>query len=165
MKKPFYLAGTITFILLLAACQFSVGTKKDLKTGLSISYNGFTADDAYLINAAGKRMENNYVPLNTNFSIVVTGVGNYTLKNGKAYPGCEITVKDISGKIMGTLPDVMSNAAKNGFDPANAVTLTATVSMSPPFKIGETYHVIARFFDKQNPKNKLTAEVDVVLMQ
>lgn len=163
MKKITSFASFGIFILLLSACQFSVGTKKDLKTGLSLSYNGFKADDAYLVDATGKRMENNKVPLNSNFSIVVTGVGNYTLKNGKAYPGCEITVKDKSGKVMGTLPDVMSEAAKNGLDPNGAVTLTATVSMSPPFKVGETYHVIARFFDKQNAKSKLTAEVDVVL--
>ena len=150
-------------IIFLTSCHFSVGTSKDLNTGLSVSYNGFAIEKASLVNSAGKPLKTNKIPLDTGFAIQVTGVENYTLKNGKAYPGCEFTIYDKTGKSLGTAPDLMADIAKNGLDPKGATTLYATLTLHQPFKRGETYHIAARFFDKENKKNEIKTDVNVVL--
>jgi hypothetical protein len=150
-------------ILFLTSCHFSVGTSKDLNTGLSVSYNGFKIENAYLVNSLNKPLNSNKIPLDSGFAILVRGVENYTLKNGKAYPGCELTIYDKIGKSLGTAPDLMADIAKNGLDPAGATTLSATLTLHEPFKRGEKYHITARFFDKENKKNEIKTNVDVVL--
>lgn len=162
MKKTLLILG-FAFMAVLSACQFSVGTKKDLKTGLAISYNGFSVEDVFLTNGVRSRLSTNKIPIDSTFSIIATGVGNYKLKDGKAYPGCELTIKDKSGKVMGNAPDLMAEVSRNGLDPAGATTLSATLTLHAPFVAGETYHVTARFFDKENPKNQLTADVNIAL--
>ena len=57
----------------------------------------------------------------------------------------------------------MADIAKNGLDPNAATTLSATLTLHEPFKRGEKYHITARFFDKENKKNEIKTNVDVVL--
>jgi hypothetical protein len=161
MKTKFLLNLVGLSVLFLAACNFSVGTKKDLKTGLSMSYNGFSVDDVFLADGAGTQLSSNKIPLGSKFLIVANGVEHYTLKDGKAYPGVAITVKDKAGKIMGNIDDVLN--LTNGLDPNGATVLKASLTLSPPFLAGNTYHVSVRFFDKQNAKNKITANADIEL--
>lgn len=165
MKKLIisFVALCCVAIIFLTGCHFSVGTSKDLNTGLSVSYNGFKIDNAYLVNSADKPLNTNKIPLDSGFAIQVRGVENYTLKNGKAYPGCELTIYDKTGKSLGTAPDLMADIAKNGLDPNAATTLSATLTLHEPFKRGEKYHITARFFDKENKKNEIKTNVDVVL--
>jgi predicted small secreted protein len=164
MKKTFLLncSAFILVVMVLAGCQFSTGVKKDLKTGLATSYNGFKVRDIFFSNIIAQRLTSNKIPLNSTFLIVATGVENYTLKSGRAYPGCEITIKDKTGKVMGHIDDAMADV-KNGLMPESATTLSARATLRPPFVKGETYHVAVRFFDKQNSKNKITADIDIVL--
>jgi len=150
-------------MLVSTGCHFSVGTRKDFNTGLSMSYNGFAVNDVFLANRAGKHLKSNKVAMDSTFSIVAAGVENYTLKDGKAYPGCELMIKDKSGKVVGSSPDVMADLAKNGLAPEGATTLFATITLHHPFISGETYHVSVRFFDKQNAKNEIKADIDVLL--
>lgn len=165
MKKSLILgilACSLAFII-LPGCNFSVGTKKDFNTGLKVSYNGFRIDNAYLVNAAGKPLNTNKIPLDSGFAIQVTGVENYTLKNGKAYPGCELQIWDKTGKSLGTAPDLMAGITKNGLEPKGATVLSATLTLHEPFKRGETYRIAARFFDKENKKNEIKTDVEVAL--
>lgn len=165
MKKTSFL-NVFAFALagfMLMGCQFSVGTKKDLNTGLSVSYNGFKVDDVFLTNKAGERLSSNKIPISSTIFMVANNVSNYTLRDGKAYPGCEITVKDKSGKILGHIDDAMAAYSKNGVEPASATALSANMTLRPPFLVGETYHVSVRFFDKENAKSKITGDVHIVL--
>jgi hypothetical protein len=165
MKKSFLL-NVFAFILsvvVLAGCQPGTETKKDPKTGLSSSYSGFKVRDIFLGNMFAQRLSSNKIALNSNFLIIATGVENYTLKNGRAYPGCEITIKDKTGKVMAHIDDVMAEVSKNGLTPFNASTLSARAALSSPYVKGETYHVAVRFFDRQNEKNKITSDIDIVL--
>ncbi|MEO6979057.1 MAG: hypothetical protein ABI113_11785, partial [Mucilaginibacter sp.] len=91
------------------------------------------------------------------------GVENYKLNGGKAYPGCELTLKDKSGKVAGSIPDLFADISKNGLNPTGATTLTAMLTLQHPFVSGETYHITARFFDKEEPKNEIKVDVDVLL--
>lgn len=161
MKRNFLLNFIGLSVLFLTACNFSAGTKKDLKTGLSMSYNGFSVDDVILTDAAGTQLSSNKIPLGSKFLIVANGVEHYTLKDGKAYPGVAITVKDKAGKIMGNIDDVLN--LTDGLDPNGATVLKASLTLSAPFVAGNTYHVSVKYFDKQNAKNKITADVDIDL--
>ena len=165
MKKTLLSSALVcAFIALtLTACHFSVGTSKDFNTGLKESHNGFSVSDVFLANKAGQHLKSNKVKMDSTFIIVATGVGNYKLNGGKAYPGCELTLKDKTGKVMGSVPDLMADIAKNGLEPTGATTLTAMLSLHHPFVSGETYHVAARFFDKEDPKNEIKVDVDVLL--
>jgi hypothetical protein len=165
MKKSLILSALACglAIVLFSGCNFSVGTKKDFNTGLKVSYNGFKIDNAYLVNSAGKPLNTNKISLDSGFAIQVTGVENYTLKNGKAYPGCELQIWDKTGKSLGTAPDLMAELTKNGLEPNAATTLSATLTLHEPFKRGETYRIAARFFDKENKKNEIKTDVEVVL--
>ncbi len=165
MKKVilFNILGCALTVIIFAGCHFSAGVKKDLKTGLSVSYNGFEVNEVYLADKAGKPLPNNKVFMDSTFSIIAKGVDNYKLKDGKAYPGCELTIKDKNGKVLGGSPDVMEGIAKDGLIPKNATVLSAILTLHHPFVVGETYHVAARFFDKENAKNELKADIDILL--
>jgi predicted small secreted protein len=165
MKKTFLLLASsfILSLIVLSGCNFSVGTNKDLKTGLSTTYNGFRVKEVFLGNMDKQHLSSNKIPLNSTFLIIATDVENYTLKDGKAYPGCEITVKDKAGKVLGHIDDAMADVSRNGLEPEMATTLSARATLSPPFEKGKTYNVAVRFFDKQNEKNKINADIDIVL--
>lgn len=165
MKKILLPASLVcAFIAItLTACHFSVGTSKDFNTGLKESHNGFVVSDVFLANKAGQHLSSNKVKMDSTFTIVATGVENYKLNGGKAYPGCELILKDKTGKVLGSIPDLLADIAKNGLEPTGATALTAMLSLHHPFVSGETYHVTARFFDKYDPKNVITADVDVLL--
>jgi hypothetical protein len=72
-------------IVLLQACSFSAGTKKDLVTGLSHSYHGFTVDEVLLVGPENTVVNSNKVALDSEIAIVAQGISNYELKDGKAF--------------------------------------------------------------------------------
>lgn len=165
MKKSLLtcLAACFMELITFCGCHFSAGTQKDVKTGLSVSYNGFAIEGANLTDASGKQLNSNKIPMDSTFAIQVKGVQNYTLRNGKAFPGCELTITDKNNKLLASAPDLMENVVKDGLEPKGAAVLYATISLHPPFKRGETYHIAARFFDKENVKNEIKTDVDVTL--
>jgi predicted small secreted protein len=83
--------------VLFLGCNYSKGTKKDFRTGLSFSYNGFIVKDVLLIDSTDKRMTDNKVQINTRIAIVALGVNNYQLKDNKVFPGMMLLVTDKKG--------------------------------------------------------------------
>jgi hypothetical protein len=158
MKKLFILI----IIPFLAGC--SAGVKKDLTTGLSISYNGFTVDDAYLSDGDGNKLGSNKITLGSKIMVVVTGVSNFKIKDGKAFPGCMVLLTDKAGNKVLSVDDVFARMAE-GIDPEKAKELESVLTTGDPMKAGETYHLKTRFFDKQDTENKseIVAEVDLVM--
>ena len=149
--------------LLISACQFSKGVKKDLGTGLSASYNGFAIEDVYL--ATGNedtRLTNNKVTLGSKISIVLTGVDHYAEQEGKVYPGCSIILKDKTGKELLNLPNAFEHL-KEGQPKAEASTLKAILNTGEPMVAGETYHLEARFYDLHKKENSVMTNVDIVM--
>lgn len=145
---------------LCSACNFSVGTNTDLTTGLSYSYNGFRAERVILVGPDNADMDNNQVVLNSQVTILVEGLSNYELKNGKAFPGMAMTVTDKAGVAVISEADLFSEG-KEGYSPADASSLRSIVTVAQPMVSGETYHVKIRVWDKIKPENELTAEVDL----
>lgn len=84
--KPEYAFFLALTTLIWCACEFSAGTKKDLRTGLSVSNKGFSFDDSYLAGPDNTRKADNKVPLNSTVAIVVEGIDHYVLKDGGRFP-------------------------------------------------------------------------------
>lgn len=146
----------------LSACNFSAGTKKDLGTGLSYSYNGFTVDQVLLAGPDNLAMSNNEVALNTKIAIVAQGLANYQMKDDKAFPGLMLSVTDKDGTEVLGAKDLFS--ATEGYSADDASVLRGTVTIGDPMKQGETYHVKMRIWDKNKTDNELTVEVDLVVL-
>lgn len=163
MNTKFYLALGL-FCAIISGCHFSVGTKKDLTTGLSINYNGFSVQDAILIDNHGSRMKNDVVHLDTTFGVLFTGIENYKVKDDKVFPSCEISIKDKSGKLLDDIPNILGSTSEQGANPVDARTLTATIRLhAPTYSPGNTYHIIITVLDREEPKNKIVAEGDVAV--
>lgn len=162
------MSNRICFIVVLcciifSACSFSTGVVKDLATGMAYSYKNCRVRDVEMVDEKGIPFTSNVVPINSTFLIRASGVENFRILNGKAFPGCEITVKDNLKKTVGHLPDAFNVSAKDGINTPGLLDLSATISLSKPLVAGETYSVDARFFDKQESNRELLVSVDVLL--
>jgi len=147
--------------IIISSCNFSKGVKKDLSTGLSASYNGFSIDDIYLAKEE-LRLNSNIISLGSKINITVTGVNNFAEKNGKVFPGCTIILTDKAGKEILNLPDAFADMV-NGTTAAEAKTLLATLTTGDPMVAGETYHLKTRFFDKNKKENEIIADIDLLV--
>jgi len=148
-------------LLISGACNFSSGAKKDLRTGLSFSYNGFIVHDVLLIDPVNKRMTDNKVQLNTRIAIVALGINNYGLKDGKVFPGMMLLVTDKKGAPVLNAADLF--AGNQGYPPANATELRGDITIARPMVAGETYHVKVHIWDKVKADNELNIEADLVV--
>jgi len=159
--KTKYLAIMVICCLALGGCNFSKGTKKNLLTGLSFSYNGFRVDDVVLLDPANKPMNDNKVQLNSRISLAAIGLSNYGIKDGKVFPGMMLLVTDKNGATMLSAADVF--AGDQGHPPMQASELRGDITVARPMVAGETYHVKMRIWDKVQPENELNAETDLVV--
>jgi hypothetical protein len=160
MKKNNMLIAAIA-ITLFTSCNFSKGVKKDLTTGLSTSYNGFAIGEVYLTVDENK-ITTNKIVMGKVVNIIADGIENYTIKDGKVYPGCTITLTDKAGKEIVNVADAFADM-NAGVDKDKASLLTATLNTGNPMQVGETYHIKARFFDKQNKESEILSNVDIVM--
>lgn len=161
MKKNQFLIAAIALALYSCSGGFSKGIKKDLSTGLSTSYNGFSLDDIYLT-VDGNKINSNNVMLGKEIVVVANGVENYEGKDGKVFPGCTILLTDKAGKQILNIPDAFAEL-KDGFESERAAVLNATINTGNPMIVGETYHLKTRFYDKLNKENEILSEVDLVM--
>jgi hypothetical protein len=155
MKKQI----SLFLILCITMIACSTGVNKDFRTGLSVSYDGFKIDQAYLVGSDNNAITTNEVPINSEVSIVVQGVENYALKDGKAFPGLSLNVMDSKGSAVLDEQDLFDGT--EGYPAADAAILRGTVTVGAPMKSGETYHVQMRIWDKNKTDNVINAEVDI----
>ena len=160
MKKIIVLL-LLANLLISGACNFSKGAKKDLRTGLSFSYNGFIVQNVLLIDPANKRMTDNKVQLNSQIAIVALGINNYGLKDGKVFPGMMLLVTDKKGTPVLKADDLF--AGDQGHPPASATELRGDITIARPMVAGETYHVKVHIWDKVKADNELNIEADLVV--
>lgn len=160
MKQLFYLI-TILFFAACSGGSFSKGVKKDLNTGLTSTYNGFAVDDIYLTDDKGNKLSSNAVTLGSELIVVASGVENYTLESGKAYPGCTIILTDKNKKEILNLPDAFADI-KDGLAPDQATELKATLTTGDPMQAGETYQLYVHFYDKKNTASFITSVVSLL---
>ena len=159
MKNNIFLLALVAIVW--NACNFSVGTKKDLMTGLSVSNNGFSFEEAYLVGPDNVITKSNQVNLGSQIAIVVEGIENYELKDGKAFPGLSLVVTDKDGTAVISEPDLL--AGPEGYPPTDASVLRGTVTVGAPMKSAEVYHVKMKVWDKNKTDNEINAEIDIVV--
>jgi len=160
--KPASLSFFACLALLAAACNFSAGTNKDLRTGLSYSYNGFAVEKVLLVDSENSIKTDNEVVMNSKVAIAIEGLTNYLLKDDKAFPGMQLLVTDKQGTAVVQEADLFADSP--GYSAEDAAFLRGTVTVGDPMKTGETYHVKVRVWDKNKPDNELTAEIDLVVL-
>jgi hypothetical protein len=153
----YFLLYVLAFVW--SSCNFSAGTKKDLGSGLSYTYNGFGVDEVLLVGPDNTAMSDNKVKVNTQVAVVAQGLVNYELKDGKAFPGLMLTVTDKQGAAVLNEADLFADT--EGYPPTDAAVLRGTVTVGDPMKAGETYRIKMRVWDKNKPENELTAEVEI----
>ncbi|MCG2616194.1 hypothetical protein LZZ85_17990 [Terrimonas sp. NA20] len=156
--------AAVTSWLILTACSIGGGANKDLATGLTYRYTHCSVRDVQLVDVRNIPFTSNVVHMGTTFLVSASGIQNFTLTDGKAYPGCELTLKDKLGKTIAQVPDLLESTAKDGIITPGPLDLAATITMSPPLTSGETYRITARFFDKKEVKREVVAEVVVQLV-
>ena len=160
--RRFHFIIPVFVLLMIVSCQFSKGVKKDLSTGLTASYNGFSMDDIFLTDGDKNKLSSNKITLGTKLLVIATGVNHYAEKNGRAFPGCTIILTDKNKKELLNLPDAFEDM--NEGTPSNeAETLQAQLNTGEPMLPGETYHLAVRFFDKNKKENEIVANVDIVV--
>lgn len=162
----------ITWLSLIAAmtgllvgcngCHFSKGFSKDLTTTLSVRYNGFTIGRFLLTDNHNRPLDDNKVKGDVPFRIVGNGIEGYSEEEGKAYPGCALTVTDETGKQILNIRDLFAGHPE-GLSPADAANIAAVFTIPSALGIGKTFHVQSRIFDKKNTANEIIATADVLL--
>jgi len=157
MKKT--LSASWLTVMFLSACNFSAGTKKDLTTGLSYSYNGFGVTEVYFVDADNIPKGTNEVELNSEVAIVVQGIENYTLVDEKAYPGMSLYVTDKNGNQIIAESDMFESNI--GYSAEDASVLRGTITIGEPMVAGETYRTELKIWDKNKPENTIAVSLDL----
>jgi hypothetical protein len=134
---------------------FSKGVKADLSTGAKTTYNGFVIENIYVVDAEDNQLSDNEVSLDSKFSVVYEGIENYTLKEGKAFPGLSLQVTDETGADVLNETDLFSSYT-DGFEPETASVLRGTVTVGNPMRAGKTYQCKIRVFDKNSEAEIVT---------
>ncbi|MBX2897454.1 MAG: hypothetical protein KF763_18575 [Cyclobacteriaceae bacterium] len=158
--------STLAIILVFAAaCSnsggsgfsvgFSKGVKADLSTGAKTAYSGFAVENVYVVDAEDNQLRDNELSLESKFSIVYEGIENYTLKEGKAFPGLSIEVTDASGAFILNEADLFSSYTE-GFDPEAASVLRGSITVGNPMQAGNSYLCKVRVFDKNSDSEIVT---------
>ena len=93
---------------------------------------------------------------------MASGVNNFTEKEGKVFPGCTIVLTDTAGKELLNLPDAFADMVA-GTTKDQATTLRAQLNTGDPMVAGATYHLKARFFDKNNAASEIVANADITM--
>ncbi|MBK8289680.1 MAG: hypothetical protein IPK96_00785 [Flammeovirgaceae bacterium] len=136
----------------------SAGVKMDINTGTKTSYSGFAIDEIYIVDSEDKELSSNEVPIDTKFSIVYQGIENYTLKEGKAFPGLSLQVTDATGAYILNEADLLASYT-DGFSEEDASVMRGSVTIGEPMVSGATYHCKMRVFDK-NSDAEIISELD-----
>jgi hypothetical protein len=150
------------FVLVaIVAIGCSTGTRKDLVSGMSISYNGFSVGEAQLVNGQDQVTTSNEVSMNEQIAIVVNDIENYEEKEGRVFPVLDLIVTDKDGNVALEGNDILAN--EEGYLPADGAVLRGTITVGNPMKSGETYHAKMTITDKLKTSNVITVEVDLVV--
>jgi hypothetical protein len=117
-------------------------------TEMTTGFSGFALENVYIVDGSDNKISTSEVPLNSTFSIVYEGVKNYTLKDGKAFPGLSIQVIDNDQKTIISEADLLASYT-DGLSEKDASVLRATITVGNPMKPGK-YICSIQVVDKNN---------------
>lgn len=149
-------------VLFCMSCSFSKGVKKDLKTGLSYSYNGLKLGKFEVLDSYQIPLSSNKLPEGSVLYFIINDIGNYTITDGKVNIGCSLKVVDVDGNILFNVDDLYKD--KENMDAVEARNLIVSVRLSNPITAGKEYNVQMHLYDKKNEKNTINAEIKIDLI-
>lgn len=154
--KTNYLLILVAWALLLNACN--VGVNKDLLSGLKVSNNGLSYENAYLSRQHVKLTDNVFNTGDTIY-LYMDGVKGYTEKDAMVYLGASLVVTDPQGKEVLNAPDVFSSYDQTGVTKEDASVMSLMLIVGPPMVSDVKYTWKSKVWDK-NGKGTIDAEVE-----
>jgi len=152
-------------ILLMAfifnACNFSVGTFKDLSTGLKLSNNGLSYTEGYL-SMDNAKLSSNEFPLNKVVYLFFDGVEGFTEAEGKVYPGASLVITDeMDNKIL-EVADLFEQYAESGLSIEDSKSISLSITTGNPMEAGKKYLWKSKIWDKKG-QGTIEAESEFVV--
>lgn len=125
------------------------GFKGDIdNTNLQTVYEGLTVEKIHVIDGNDKKIKGEEIPFNSKFSIVLEGIKNYSLKDGKAFPKLGMMLMGETGVVVGE-NDALASYTE-GMSVEDASVLRATFMVGAPMEVGKTYSCQVSVTDKNN---------------
>jgi len=140
------LLGVAMILAGTGGCNFSVGTRSDFVSGLSVQNNGLGMEDAYLV-VDGAKLQKRSLSMGETLVLYLEGVQGFTALNGRVYPGASLQVMDSAGNIILDEPNLFAQYETAGVEPAAARQLTLSFTAGEPMKSGEEYAFSYRVWD------------------
>ncbi len=136
-----------------------VESKTDSPTGLKVANTGLDIEESYL--AVGQeRLKNNEVDMGTRVFLYLRGVGGFSPKEGRVYPGASMTVTGPDGETVIDEKDLYAQFDGSGVSVEDAKSLSLSLLTGSPMAGGKTYVWKARIWDKLG-KGQITSEVKI----
>ena len=163
IKKTWLVLPLLLVGLGLAGCEssFSTGFNKDLLSGLQVTNDGLSYDDAY-ITVDGEKTQENSFAVGDKVVMNFEGVDYYELVDGKAFPGAALLVTDLNGKEMLREDDLFAAYAETGASPEDASILTVALTIGNPMISGEKYKWQAHIWDRKSD-GVIDGSMDIVV--
>ncbi len=111
----------------------------------------------------GKKLQSDSFPkvrYGTKLEMYIADFEGYTLKEGKAFLGCAVEVKDMEGNQIQKQEDILSAYEQTGIAPEDAKVLMTSMLVNSPLKVGKKYIWTARLWDK-NGLGEITASTQL----
>jgi hypothetical protein len=145
--KKILLAFTLLSVF-FAACNFSAGINHEGKTGLTVKNSGLSYD-SYLLTCNGEKAENDEWVRGEIIKLQFQDVHGFKEENGLVYPGISLVVKDMQGKVLDSMADLLREKSEHGIAKDEATKLSASYSLSASLDIGPEYNLYTRIYDKK----------------
>lgn len=125
------------------------GFKGDLETtNLQTLYEGLTFEKVTLLDGDDKKIESEEIAMNSKFSIVIEGIKNYTLKDGKVFPKLTLMLLGETGPIVAE-EDALASYT-DGMSVEDASVVRGTFTVAQPMVTGKQYTCSVSVTDKNN---------------
>ncbi len=158
MKK-----NLVIFILVLWVLQAcNVGTKTDLESGLTISHNGLSYDEGYLLMNNQKLKTKEYLDGKT-VNLVLNNVEGFTLTDQKVYAGASSVVIDEKGNKYMEYPDLFEQFNQSGLSSKDIEDIRLNLTVAPPLELNTKYIWKARIWDKKG-KGFIETETEFTIL-
>jgi hypothetical protein len=154
MKSKLQLLLLVIFFL--SACN--VGVKKDLLSGLKVTNNGLSFEEAFL-QVDDAKFNSNEFPSGKMVYLFATGVSGFAIKDGLVNLGGSVVITDESGNKVMDHPDLFEAYTTTGVSAEDASTINFYVPMNEMFSPGKKYLWKTRIWDK-NGEGAIEAEVE-----
>lgn len=145
--KKILLAFTLLSVF-VAACNFSAGVHHEGKTGLTVKNSGLRYE-SYLLTCNGEKAENDEWAKGETIKLEFLDVAGFKEENGLVFPGISLVIKDVQGKVIDSMGDLLKKESEHGIAKDQATKLSASYALGGSLDIGKEYILYTRVYDKK----------------